>query len=72
MMKKVIGILFLLVVVIFIGLRTYQYVGCKIAQNDLGYPASIGWVSGKCIVDTPKGKVYLNSLRGYGNDTDSH
>lgn len=71
-MKKVILVLLALVVVALLGLRTYQYVGCKIAQHDLSYPANLSWVSGKCVIDTPKGKVYLDSLRGYGNDTDSH
>lgn len=71
-MKKVIVALIALVVVALLCLRCYQYVGCKVAQHDLQYPANLSWVSGKCVVTTPKGKVYLNSLRGYGNDSDSH
>lgn len=69
---KVIIAAIVAILVVFLTVRCFNYVSCKIAQNDLGYPANIGWISGKCIVDTPKGKVYLNSLRGYGNDTDSH
>lgn len=71
-MKKAFFGVVVLSVVAFLGLRTYQYAGCKLAQHDLGYQSSLGWISGKCIIDTPKGKVYLNSLRGYGNDTDTH
>lgn len=71
-MKKAIGVLFILVVIILVGLRSYQYIGCSIAHYDLKYPTNLSWISGRCVVDTPKGKVYLDSLRGYGNDTDSH
>lgn len=69
-MKKTLLATVIVLVIAVLLMRCYQFVGCKVAQHDLGYPSSISWVSGKCVVDTPKGKVYLESLRGYGNDTD--
>lgn len=40
---------------------------CTLAQYDLKRDTEFRFLTGRCVVDTPNGKVYLDSLRGWGD-----
>lgn len=71
-MKKAVLVLIAAAALLLI-FRGYGLVKCTVAQYDLKRPTHYSFVTGNCMVDTEKGRIYLKSLRGYGDaDSESH
>lgn len=53
-----------LITIICLFVRGNDWIGCTVAQHDLGRPTSFSWISGKCMVENKNGdRVYLNQMR---------
>lgn len=53
---------------IFVGWRSTGYVSCLKDQYNLKRTTYFSWLTGACTIDSPKGRIYVNSLRGYDDD----
>lgn len=65
------------VVLVVIGLvagavvwRGMGLVNCTLASYDLKRETDYRFLTGRCTVTTPTGQVYLNTLRGFGDNHD--
>ena len=67
-----------LMTIIVLGLaivfyRATNFVGCAMDQYNLKRTTHFSFLTGACTVDTPKGRVYVKSIRGFDSaDGDSN
>lgn len=53
--------------------RATSWVGCAFDQYNLKRTTHFSFLTGACTVDTPKGRVYVKSIRGFDSaDGDSN
>lgn len=53
--------------------RGTSWVGCAMDQYNLKRTTHFSFLTGACTVDTPKGRVYVKSIRGFDSaDGDSN
>lgn len=64
-----------LLIVAYLALFFYRVPGlydCYKDQYNLERPTHFSVLFGRCTVDTPKGRVYVDTLRGYDNTDNDH
>lgn len=58
-----------LVAVVFVY-RFTGFMGCAMDQYNLKRTTHYSFITGACTVDTPKGRIYVKSIRGFDSDGD--
>lgn len=59
------GAAILVVILALFIYRASSFAGCVVDEMDLKRDTHFNWITGNCTTDTPKGRVYTKSLRGF-------